>query len=262
MGEITRRSFGLLATGSLAAAASAPARADDTTPPNVVVFAEPTLQPALKDAAGFWRTRTDVPVHFFGTRSDVMIEQRVRGARCDMLIATREAMDGIALPHKLVMENSRYDAWRNRLVLAALGPAPAATTLTPTTDLLGMLKSGRLAVVDAAVSPAGSAAQAALEKLGFWPALQTRLQGAESSPGAAFLVAEGIAPLGLFYATDAAADPRLAIKATVPDDLYPPTIYAIALMQGVATPEAARFSAFLRSAEAQARLKANGLEVL
>jgi len=259
--RLSRRAFGLLAGGSLAAATAAPlpARADDAIPANVVVFAEPTIRQALAAVSQPWRERTETPIDVFSTRSDVMIQQRVRGARCDVLIATREAMDADAIPAKLVQPGSRVELWRNRLVLAGRAPAAAPAALGPSTDLLGMLRSGRLAMADAAVSPAGSAAQTALEALGFWPKLRGRIQGAESSPGAAFLVAEGVAPLGLFYATDVAADSRLAVIATVPDELYAPTVYALALMQGVVVPGAAQLAQYLRSAEATARLAANGL---
>ncbi|HUC63593.1 MAG TPA: molybdate ABC transporter substrate-binding protein [Alphaproteobacteria bacterium] len=264
MESISRRRFGAIATGGLMAtgtlaAAPAPARAEDAIPPNVVVFAEPTIQHAVKDITAPWRARTETPIDLFGTRSDVMIQQRVRGARCDVLIATRETMDRDAVPAKLVAPGSRFDLWRNRLVLAGRAPGKAPITLGPTTDLLAMLGAGRLAIADAAVAPAGVAAEAVLEKLGFRSKLQGRIQGAESSPGAAFLVSTGAAPLGLIYASDVAADPSLAVVATVPDELYEPTVYAIALMQGVVVPGAALLSDYLRSAEAAQRLAANGL---
>ena len=77
--------------------------------------------------------------------------------------------------------------------------------------------------------PAGKYAKAALEKLGMWPQVASKLAQAESVRAALLLVSRGEAPLGIVYQTDAASDPNVKIVATFPADSHPPIIYPIAL---------------------------------
>jgi molybdate transport system substrate-binding protein len=55
------------------------------------------------------------------------------------------------------------------------------------------------------------------------------------------------APLGIVYATDAAADPRVKIAGVFPEDTHPPIIYPAALTADSKNPGAARLLEFLAS---------------
>ncbi|MBV1705384.1 MAG: substrate-binding domain-containing protein, partial [Hyphomicrobiales bacterium] len=59
------------------------------------------------------------------------------------------------------------------------------------------------------------------------------------------------APLGIVYATDAAAEPGVRVVARVPDDSHPPIRYPGALAPG-AQKGATAYLAFLSSPDAQA----------
>jgi len=48
---------------------------------------------------------------------------------------------------------------------------------------------------------------------------------AESVRGALLFVARRETPLGIVYAADAAADPRVKIVGGVPEDTHPPVVY-------------------------------------
>ncbi len=86
--------------------------------------------------------------------------------------------------------------------------------------------------------PAGKYGKAALEKLGGWDAVKGQVAQAENVRAALLLVARGEAPLGIVYATDAAADPKVKVVATFPADSHPPIVYPAALIKTSTNPDA------------------------
>ena len=83
-------------------------------------------------------------------------------------------------------------------------------------DLAKLLGDGRLAVGDVKSVPAGKYAKAALEKLGAWGGVESKLAQAENVRAALALVARGEAPLGIVYKTDAASDPTREDRRHLP----------------------------------------------
>src|ERR1700730_6788422 len=84
---------------------------------------------------------------------------------------------------------------------------------------------------------------------------------AESVRAALLFVSRREAPLGIVYATDAAADPRVKIVGVFPEDTHPPIIYPAGSHRGQQEPErgaAARFSGF---AGGEADLRERGLHL-
>jgi molybdate transport system substrate-binding protein len=76
------------------------------------------------------------------------------------------------------------------------------------------------------------------------------------------LLAEGKVQLALVYATDVAADPAFAVTDRFPASSYAQIVYWIAQTHNALSPNAENFVAFLHHAQAQERLRADGLEVL
>ena len=109
--------------------------------------------------------------------------------------------------------------------------------------------------------PAGKYAKAALEKLGLWPQVASKLAQAESVRAALLLVSRGEASLGIVYQTDAASDPNVKIVATFPADSHPPIIYPIALTTK-ATDAAKSFFSYIKSPKAAPLFEAQGFTVL
>ena len=75
-------------------------------------------------------------------------------------------------------------------------------------------------------------------------------------------VARGEAALGIVYATDAAAEPKVKVVAAFPDASHPPIRYPIAIVSGAKHPQAAKFFDYLTGAEAAAIFAGQGFEVL
>jgi len=263
MSHITRRSFTLLApiaAAGMTLDATSSVAANNERQPDIVIFCEETLRPALRNVGHLWQRRTKAPLHIFVARTDLLLEQIARGARCDLLIMAGEASADTAVERKLVRPDFRFTSWRNRLVVVARDEAPQTAAVISRTSLAEIMSGHQLAIPDWTISPAGKDARRALESLGLWQALEGNIVGAESTAGVAFLLATGKAKRGIAYATDAAADPRLAIVGLLPDEACPPTVYVVVLTFSDASEEVSRFWEFLRDSEAEVSFKASGLE--
>ena len=84
-------------------------------------------------------------------------------------------------------------------------------------------------MADTASVPAGKYGKAALEKLGAWDGVKDKIAQAENVRAALSLVSRGEAPLGIVYATDAKADPKVKVLDTFPESTHAPILYPIAI---------------------------------
>jgi molybdate transport system substrate-binding protein len=122
---------------------------------------------------------------------------------------------------------------------------------------LDRLGDGRLAMALVDSVPAGQYGRAALEHLGLWTAVAPKVAQADNVRAALALVALGEAPLGIVYATDAMAEPRVAVVATFPPDSHLPIVYPGALTVA-AVPAAGGFLDALAGPVGQAAFAAAG----
>jgi molybdate transport system substrate-binding protein len=242
---------------SLAVVPVASAQARD-----VVVFAAASLKNALDDVDAAWRRESGGKAVISYAASSALARQIEQGAPADVFIsADRDWMDYLQ-SRNLIKPETRTDLLGNRLVLVAEKGSPIAATIEPGFDLAGLLGAGRLAMADVASVPAGRYGKAALESLGVWASVRNKVAQAENVRLALILVSRGEAPLGIVYATDAAADPNVKIVAAFPDDTHPPIVYPVALTGRAASADAASFAAFLRSAKAKPLFERQGFTVL
>jgi molybdate transport system substrate-binding protein len=92
--------------------------------------------------------------------------------------------------------------------------------------------------------------------------VQSAVAPAESVRAALLFVARRETPLGIVYATDAAADPRVKIVGLFPEDTHPPIIYPAALTADSKNQSAARLLDFLTSPAAKPIFEKEGFTVL
>ena len=132
----------------------------------------------------------------------------------------------------------------NRLVL--IGPAEARSlSLGP--EVTARLAEERLAMALVNAVPAGIYGKAALEHYGLWQNLAPKVAQADNVRAALALVALGEAPLGIVYASDAEADPRVRILATFPPESHPAITYPAAIVADSTAPAASDLLTFLQS---------------
>jgi molybdate transport system substrate-binding protein len=164
---------------------------------------------------------------------------------------------------KLIKTWSRSHFLGNKLVLIAPAVNRAMRlAIEPGFPLATALGTGRLAMADPASVPAGMYAKAALENLGVWPAVASRMIPAANVRAALLLVARREAPLGIVYATDVAIDPGVRVIGTIPRETYPPIIYPVAWASTSENSDAAALLVYLGCAQARALFRSAGFRVL
>jgi molybdate transport system substrate-binding protein len=98
-----------------------------------------------------------------------------------------------------------------------------------------------------------------LSELDLWETVEQRLAQTDNVRAALALVALGEAPLGVVYATDALAEPRVHIAGVFPSDSHPAIRYPAAVVAETDDPEAsADFLVWLATDAAQTILAAHG----
>lgn len=228
----------------------------------IVVFAAASLKTALDPIAQAFgdATRDRVTISYAG--SNALARQILEGAPADIFIsASSEWMDEVDKGGELA-PGTRADLLGNSLVLIAHDPAAPQAALAPGFDLAGMLGGGKLAMALVDSVPAGQYGKEALTTLGLWDRVAPQVAQADNVRAALALVAAGEAPLGIVYATDAAAEPKVHVMATFPDDSHAPITYPAALLKnGTDAADRAFFEA-LSAPEADAVFRAQGFTVL
>jgi molybdate transport system substrate-binding protein len=230
---------------------------------DVVVFAAASLKNALDDVNAQWRRDSGKTAVISYAASSALARQIEQGSPADVFIsADRDWMDYLQT-RDLIRPETRIDLLGNRLVLVAEKNAKiAAIDIKPGFDLAGLLGKERLAMADVAVVPAGKYGKAALEALGVWSSVKSKIAQAENVRAALILVSRGEAPLGIVYATDAAVDPSVKVVGTFPADTHPPIIYPAALTRNATKPDAAAFLAYIASPAAKPLFETQGFSVL
>ncbi len=217
----------------------------------VTVMAAASLTDAMKELGRAWAAQGHSRPRFVFAASSTLARQIEQGLPADLFASADELWADYLQERHLLVPGTRTSPLGNHLVLIAPADQPGEVTLVPGVDLLARLgPDGRLATGDPASVPAGRYAEAALRTLGAWEGVAPRLARAENVRAALLLVERGEAPLGIVYATDAAADAKVRVVGVFPDDAHPPISYPFALIQD--TPEGRNLLAFLTGPEAAA----------
>lgn len=226
--------------------------------PTITVFAAASLKESLDEAAAAWTGRSGQKVSISYAGSSALAKQIEQGAPADVFIsADAEWMDYLQ-QRKLIDVDTRINLVGNRLVvIAPVDSALRTLSLKPPAVRLA-LGDGRLAMAETISVPAGRYGRQALTTLGLWDAVSGRLAQADNVRAAMAFVSRGEAPLGIVYATDAQAEPKVRVVAVIPGRMHAAIVYPMARIAG--TPPAATrdFLTFLHSDVANAIFKRAG----
>lgn len=217
-----------------------------------VVLAAASMQEALDAAADAWADKGHPrPVLSFAA-SSALARQISSGAQADLYISADTRWMDVVAQKGLIVPETRAVLVTNSLVLVAPRSSAPDLAIRPGFDLAAALGGGRLAMANPDGVPAGRYGKQALESLGVWDSVKTKIASGENVRVALGLVSRNEAPLGIVYATDAIADPRVKVAGTFPDASHAPIIYPIALLKTSRRTEARAFLAFLLSPDGQA----------
>jgi len=228
----------------------------------VTVFAAASLKDVLEEAGKGFTASGGPEVRFSFAASSALAKQIENGAPADVFAsADLQWMDDVAAK-SLIKPETRINLLGNSLVIVAPAASPL-TKLDLTAEALSKaLGDGRLATGEVNSVPVGLYAKAALQKLGLWQAVENHLAQTENVRAALVFVSRGEVPLGIVYATDALADPKVKIVATFPPDSHEPIVYPFAVTKAAQTEGAAAFLAFLKGPTAKAIFEKYGFPVL
>lgn len=228
----------------------------------LTVFAAASLKESLDEAGQAYGQATGVPVRISYAGSSALARQIEQGAPADVFVsADLDWMDYLQQKGRVAAVDRRTLLGNHLVVIAPKASRVAIEPAVPRTWLPALGK-GRLAVALTASVPAGKYAKAALQSTGAWPSVQARLAEAENVRSALMLVARGETPLGIVYASDAAAEPRVRVVATFPTGSHPPIVYPAAALQGPRHAAGAAFVQWLGSPTAAAIFRRHGFHPL
>lgn len=236
-----------------------PSLAADDGP--LLVFAAASLKESMDEAADAYSASGASQVQVSYAASSALARQVDQGAPADVFVSADLAwMDWLA-ERRLIDPGSRRELLGNALVLVAPADAVPVPVDLAGPELLTRLGDGRIALALVDSVPAGRYARQAFESLGMWEALAPRTAEADSVRAALMLVARGEAPLGVVYASDALAEPRVRVVATFPAGSHSPVVYPVARVAASRHDDAAGFVAWLGSPEASAIFRRHGFTV-
>ncbi len=246
----------MIAAALLAVAAPLTVTAEDVT-----VFAAASLTDALDRVAETWTAETGLSVTTSYAGSSALANQIQQGAPADIFIsASVDWMDAVETSGDL-REGTRRDILGNTLVLIAHGQDAAAVTIDATLDLAGMLGDGRLSMALVDAVPAGIYGKAALTSLGLWDSVEPLVAQSDNVRAALAFVALDEAPLGIVYATDAAAEDNVSMIGTFPAGSHDPITYPAAITAQSESAHADAFLDYLTSDAARAIWQSYGFSV-
>jgi molybdate transport system substrate-binding protein len=237
--------------------ASSAAHADD-----VLVFAAASLKNALDDAIAGYAATGGAKVNASYAASSALAKQIDSGAPADIFISADPDWMNDVQKNNMIQPATRFDFLGNLLVLVEPVDSPTKVDIGPNFPLAKLLGDNHLAMADPDAVPAGKYGKAALQKLGVWDSVESKVARAEDVRAALAFVSRKESPFGIVYQTDAAADKGVKIAGFFPADSYPPIIYPIALTASTKNPDAAKFLAFLHSNVAKPFFTKQGFSIL
>jgi molybdate transport system substrate-binding protein len=230
--------------------------------PVPIVFAAASMKTALDAVAEAWQADTGKTVKITYASSATLAKQIAQGAPADIFISADLKWMDFLEKENLIRKETRRNRFGNKLVL--IGPADSTVKLeiAKDFDLAGAAGDGRIAVCLIDSCPAGIYAKEALESLGAFAAAEPKLAQVENVRSALSLVARGEAPLGIVYASDALADPKVKVLGTFPESSHSPIIYPVAIVASSTNRDATFFLSFLASQAATKIFAGQGFEIL
>ncbi len=229
---------------------------------SITVFAAASMKNALDDVDAAFSKTNGVKVVASYDASSALIKQIEAGAPADVFVSADLKWMDYGVQKKVIKNDTRVNLLGNTLVLIAPKDSKVGNvTIGPGFDLAKLAGDGRIATGDVRAVPVGIYAKEALEKLGVWASVASKMAMTANVRAALILVARGEAPFGIVYSTDAKVEPGVKIVATFPENTHPPIIYPVAATTN-ARPATAAYLAFLRSSTARTIFQRYGFAVL
>jgi molybdate transport system substrate-binding protein len=255
------KTVNILASWIIVTALSTSAHAADTSAASLLVYGAASLTNVLDEIGNSYTHDTGQSVKFSYGSSSALAKQIEAGAKADIFFSADSDWMDYLQNKSLINNSSRQSLLGNTLVLIAPASSSFQLKIVPNFALAATLGKERLATGDPDSVPVGKYARAALTTLGVWNDVADKLVRADNVRTALTFVDRAEVPLGIVYETDALVDNKVRIVDRFPANTHPPIVYPVALTIS-ASPDAAKFVAYLRSPAAKTTFKKYGFTLL
>lgn len=188
-----------------------------------------------------------------------LVRQIERGAPADIFISANEKWMTHLVDRNYVSSDNVTNLCENELVLISPKEESISFDISQGEQWSKLLDNERLAVGNTMSVPAGIYAKEALESLGVWDDVKSRLAPSNNVRMALALVERSEAKLGIVYKTDALLSKEVNFVSSFPAGLHSPIRYPVAKLSDQVV--AQEFYTFLTSEQAKDILNSFGFEV-
>ncbi len=229
---------------------------------SLLFFAAASTGRAVTHIVELYEAQNPHTVRISLAASSTLAVQIANGAPADIFLsANAQWMDYLA-QKRAIVHRSRVNLLGNRLALISASDNPVDLKISRGFALADALGDRRLSLADPDHVPAGIYAKTALEKLGVWHSVRTKLARTANVRAAVLLIARGETSLGVGYTSDVVNDASLRVVDVFPADTHPPITYPLALVGGPKTTAALTFANFLVSQQARGVFDQHGFRLL
>jgi molybdate transport system substrate-binding protein len=225
----------------------------------VTVYAAASLTNAINELDVIYEQKNKVQIQTSYAGSSTLAKQIEAGAPADIFISADVQWMDYLQKKQLVSANDRVNLLGNRLVMIAPKARPIKLKIDKSFDFTRVAQ-GKWCTGDTKSVPVGKYAKQALNSIGWWDKVSTRLVETEDVRAALNFVARGECQVGIVYATDAVISKDVVVAGIFPENTHPPIIYPIGLVKK--NTESMKFYKFLQSSQAKKVFKKYGFSVL
>jgi molybdate transport system substrate-binding protein len=212
-----------------------------------MVLAAASLTNALGDINKAYQAKTGVTITASFASSSVLAKQIENGLPADIFISADNKWMDYLYDKGKIDNSTRREFLGNTLVLIAPKGESFNATLTKGGKLADAF-DGKLCTGETETVPVGKYAKEALQKLGLWDGIKSRVVGTEDVRAALAFVERGECAAGIVYETDARISKKVEVIGTFPEDSHTPIVYPMAMVSQ--SEEAKAFLDYLSQAEA------------
>jgi molybdate transport system substrate-binding protein len=192
--------------------------------------------------------------------SGTLQKQIEQGAPADVFISAGAKQMQALQDGGLLLDGTRQNLLSNKVVLVV--PANSTLSMADFTGLTGAAVQ-KIAIGDPESVPAGTYGKQALDQLGIYDQVSSKLILCSDVKQVLSYVEAGNVDAGIVYATDAAISKSVKVVANAPAEVNAKIIYPLAAIKASRQPDAAKaYIAFLLTAEVKAIFEKYGFVVV
>ncbi len=209
----------------------------------ILIFAAASLGGPLDSMAAQYMAITGTPVLIAYGASGTLAQQIQIGADVDLFISA----DTSWVVRLVADKNSPVLSWqpflRNHLVTIT------SASLDHRMRAFGALDGptiNKIAIADPETAPVGRYATDYLKRIGIFDRIRGKLIIQDDARGVVNAVRLEIADIGFVYSSDATVSNAVRTVETIPDSLFPPIVYGLALMKTGRADQTRKFARFMQ----------------